>query len=142
MNYTNNIIKKKILHNNTICCVDEHFPIHLKKPLFVTRWKLVFKNKIYSAMEKIGPQFHIYNVYLITTMVLVLKTAHWTQAITVYISNFWTVISWADAEPLKGHIIVTTISKSLISCMLYSQFIRGPYSDSWKEAHFQIFLYS
>ena len=48
------------VHNNTICCVGEHFPIHLKNPLFMTRQKLVFKNKIYSVMEKIGPQCHIY----------------------------------------------------------------------------------
>ena len=50
---THNIIKKKIFHNNAICCVDEHFPIHLKKPVLETRWKLVFKNKIYSVMEKL-----------------------------------------------------------------------------------------
>ena len=32
-----------------------YFPMHPKKPLLVTRQKLVFKNKIYSVTDKIRP---------------------------------------------------------------------------------------
>ena len=62
LNYTNNIIKNKILHNKTICYEGENFPIHLKKPLLETWQKLVSENKTDSVSEKIRPLYHIYSI--------------------------------------------------------------------------------
>ena len=52
-------MEHKIFHNNTICCMDDHFSMHLRRPLLETRQKLVSKNQIYSVSEKIRPLCHI-----------------------------------------------------------------------------------
>ena len=65
LNYTNNIIKNKILHNKTICYEGENFPIHLKKPLLETRQKLVSENKTDSVSKKITPWCHIFIMRLL-----------------------------------------------------------------------------